>query len=188
MSTVSSFLFTAGYILGAVWRLARYAPRFGCALVLPKATHAARVLAAESQLVVELNRASAGDLAVRVRDEQGRGANHPSAALRAYPRLAVPPEAGAGARLADALRRVRWDASGQPRPVRDSAPSTGNSVQDSGPPPGSRRARGRGSAVGRLTPGARCVVLGATRRFTKGGEPIWARVAFVSSRWSWQCW
>ena len=56
MSTVSSFLFTAGYVLGAVRELARYAFRFCWALVLPKAQLAARVLAAESQLAVELNR------------------------------------------------------------------------------------------------------------------------------------
>jgi transposase InsO family protein len=56
MSTVSSFLFAAGHILGAVWELARYAFRFGCALLLPRAALAARVLAAESQLAVELNR------------------------------------------------------------------------------------------------------------------------------------
>jgi len=56
MSTVSSFLFTVGYVLGAVWELARYALRFGWALLLPKALLAARVLAAESQLAVELNR------------------------------------------------------------------------------------------------------------------------------------
>jgi len=55
MSTVSSFLFTAGYVLGAVRELARYALRFGWALLLPKARVAGRVLAAESQLAVELN-------------------------------------------------------------------------------------------------------------------------------------
>jgi len=56
MSTVSSFLFTAGYVLAAVWELARYALCFCWALALPKALLAARVLAAESQLAVELNR------------------------------------------------------------------------------------------------------------------------------------
>jgi len=56
MSTVSRFLFTAGYILGAVWELARYALGFGWAMLLPKARLAARVLAAESQLAMELNR------------------------------------------------------------------------------------------------------------------------------------
>ncbi|MCJ7822871.1 MAG: hypothetical protein MUQ26_07340 [Armatimonadetes bacterium] len=58
MNTVSSFLFTAGYVLGAVWELARYAFRFGWAMLLPKAALAARVLAAESQLAVALNHAS----------------------------------------------------------------------------------------------------------------------------------
>jgi hypothetical protein len=58
MSTISSFSFSAGYVLGAVWELARYAFRFGWALLLPKAMPAARVLAAESQLAVALNRPS----------------------------------------------------------------------------------------------------------------------------------
>jgi hypothetical protein len=53
MSTVSSFLFAAGYILGAVRELARYALRFGWALLLPKVVLAARVLAAESQLAID---------------------------------------------------------------------------------------------------------------------------------------
>ena len=56
MGTVSSFLFTAGYVLGAVRELTRYALGFCWALLLPKAMLAARVLAAESQLAVELNR------------------------------------------------------------------------------------------------------------------------------------
>ena len=56
MSTVSSFLFTAGHILGAVRELARYVLRFIWAMLLPKAQLAARVLAAESQLAVALNR------------------------------------------------------------------------------------------------------------------------------------
>jgi len=56
MSTVSAFVFTAGSILGALCELARYAFRFGCALLLQKAMLAARVLAAESQLAIELNR------------------------------------------------------------------------------------------------------------------------------------
>ena len=55
MSTVSSFLFAVGYVLGAVWELARYALRFCWALLLPRALLAARVLAAESQLAVALN-------------------------------------------------------------------------------------------------------------------------------------
>ena len=46
MITVSSFLLTAGYVLGAVRELARYAFGFCWALVLPKAVLAARVLAA----------------------------------------------------------------------------------------------------------------------------------------------
>jgi hypothetical protein len=51
-----SFLLTIGCVLGAVWELFRYALRFGRALLLPKIVLAARVLAAESQLAVELNR------------------------------------------------------------------------------------------------------------------------------------
>jgi transposase InsO family protein len=57
MSTVSGFLFTVGYVLGAVWELARHAFRFGLALVLLRAVLAARLLAAESQLAVALNHA-----------------------------------------------------------------------------------------------------------------------------------
>ena len=60
MSTVSSFLFTAGYVLGAVRELARYALGFCWELLVPKALLAARVLAAESQLAVELSRHSGG--------------------------------------------------------------------------------------------------------------------------------
>jgi len=60
MSTVSSFLFTAGYVMGAVRELTRYALGFCWAMLLPKAKLAARVLAAESQLTVEMNR-SGGD-------------------------------------------------------------------------------------------------------------------------------
>jgi hypothetical protein len=56
MSTVSSFLFTAGHVLGAGWELLRYALRLGWALLLPRAVLAARLLAAESQLAIELNR------------------------------------------------------------------------------------------------------------------------------------
>ena len=55
-----SFLLTIGCILGAVWELFRYALRFGWALLLPKIVLAARVLAAESQLAVELNRSGSG--------------------------------------------------------------------------------------------------------------------------------
>jgi len=56
MSTVSSLLVTAGYVLDAVRELVRYALRFCWALLLPRALLAARVLAAESQLAVALNR------------------------------------------------------------------------------------------------------------------------------------
>ena len=56
MSTVSSFLLTVGYVLGAVWELLRYALRFGWVLLLPKVVLAARLPAAESQLATELNR------------------------------------------------------------------------------------------------------------------------------------
>ena len=44
MSTVSSFLSTAGYVLGAVRELTRYALRFLWAMLLPNAKLAARVL------------------------------------------------------------------------------------------------------------------------------------------------
>ena len=56
VSTVSTFVLSAGYVLRAVWELARCALRFGWALLLPKAMLAARVLAAESQLAVGLSR------------------------------------------------------------------------------------------------------------------------------------
>ena len=56
MSTVSRFLSIAGYIVGAARELARYALGFCWALLLQKVLLAARVLAAESQLAVELNR------------------------------------------------------------------------------------------------------------------------------------
>ena len=56
MSTVSSFLFAVRYVLGAIRELARYLFRFGWALLLPRAVLAARALAAESQLAIELNR------------------------------------------------------------------------------------------------------------------------------------
>ena len=55
MSTVSSLLVTAGYVLDAVRELVRYALRFCWALLLPRALLAARVLGAESQLAVALN-------------------------------------------------------------------------------------------------------------------------------------
>lgn len=41
MSTVSTFLFSVGCLVGAVWELAGYALRFGWALLLPKALLAA---------------------------------------------------------------------------------------------------------------------------------------------------
>ena len=56
MSAISGFLFTIGCVLDAVWELARYALRFIWAMLLPKTQLAARVLAAESQLAVALNR------------------------------------------------------------------------------------------------------------------------------------
>jgi len=56
MSTVSSFFFTAGFIRRALCELARYALGFGWAMLLPKARLAARVLAAERQLAIELSR------------------------------------------------------------------------------------------------------------------------------------
>jgi hypothetical protein len=55
MSTVSTFVLSAGYILGSVWQLAGYAIRFGWALLLPRALLAARLVAVESQLAVELS-------------------------------------------------------------------------------------------------------------------------------------
>jgi len=58
MSTVSTFLFSGGCILGALWEAACCALQFAWALLLPKARLAARVLAAESQLAIELNRSS----------------------------------------------------------------------------------------------------------------------------------
>jgi transposase InsO family protein len=60
MSTASTFFCTLGYLLGALWELARYAVRFGWALLLPKALLAARLVAAESQLAVELNDSGGG--------------------------------------------------------------------------------------------------------------------------------
>lgn len=56
MSVISSVLLNAGVILRALFELAAYALRFGWMMVLPKARLAGRVLAAESQLAVELNR------------------------------------------------------------------------------------------------------------------------------------
>jgi hypothetical protein len=56
MSTVGTFLFNLRCVLTAVCEPTRYALRLFWALLLPKALLAARVLAAESQLAVELNR------------------------------------------------------------------------------------------------------------------------------------
>ncbi len=56
---------TVGYVLGAAWELTPYVFRFGWALLLPKVTLAARLLAAKSQPVVALNHAvSAVSIAV----------------------------------------------------------------------------------------------------------------------------
>jgi putative transposase len=60
MSAVATFLLTAGCILRALCEVARYALRFVWALLAPKAMLAARVLAAESQLAIELNRSGGG--------------------------------------------------------------------------------------------------------------------------------
>jgi hypothetical protein len=59
MSTVSTFVLSTGYVLGAVWELARYAIRFGWAL-LPKALLAGRLVTVESQLAVELSGSGGG--------------------------------------------------------------------------------------------------------------------------------
>jgi len=58
MGFISSLLFTIGAILRALCELVRYGLRFGWVMVLPRARLAARVLAAESQLAIELNRTS----------------------------------------------------------------------------------------------------------------------------------
>ena len=66
MSNVSTILCSVGYVVGTVWELTRYALKFGWAMVLPKALLAARLLAAESQLAVELyggGEAGVGDAA-----------------------------------------------------------------------------------------------------------------------------
>jgi len=60
MSTVSTFLFSGGCILGALWEAACYALQFAWALLVPKALLAGRVVALESQLAVELNRSGGG--------------------------------------------------------------------------------------------------------------------------------
>jgi len=56
MSVISSFVSTAGVILKALLELVGYGLRFVFMMVLPKARLAGRVLAAESQLAIELNR------------------------------------------------------------------------------------------------------------------------------------
>ena len=60
MSAVSTFVLSAGYVLSAVWELARYAIRFGWALLLPKALLAGRLVAVQSHLAVELNGSGGG--------------------------------------------------------------------------------------------------------------------------------
>ena len=60
MSIVSTFLFNAGCILGALWETACYALQFAWALLVPKVLLAGRVVALESQLAVELNRSGGG--------------------------------------------------------------------------------------------------------------------------------
>jgi hypothetical protein len=54
-TAISSLWFAIGCVFSGLCDLAGYAFRFHWALVLPKAVLAARVLAAESQLAVELN-------------------------------------------------------------------------------------------------------------------------------------
>jgi putative transposase len=56
MSAISCLLSTARVILGALLELLGYALRFVFMMALPKARLAGRVLAAESQLAIELNR------------------------------------------------------------------------------------------------------------------------------------
>ena len=60
MSTVSTFLFTAGCTLGALRETACYALLFAWALLVPKVLLAGRVVALESRLAVELNRPGDG--------------------------------------------------------------------------------------------------------------------------------
>ena len=45
MSAVSTFVLSAGYVLGAVWELARYAVKSGWVLLMPKAVLGARLTA-----------------------------------------------------------------------------------------------------------------------------------------------
>jgi len=56
MSANSSFCLSIGCVLAALCELAGYALRFCWALLLPKAMLAARLVAAESQLAVAVNR------------------------------------------------------------------------------------------------------------------------------------
>jgi len=60
MSTLLTFFFSAGGMLRALWELAGYGLRFCWAMLLPKARVAGRLLAAESQLVVEVNGSGGG--------------------------------------------------------------------------------------------------------------------------------
>ena len=60
MSTVPTFLFSAGCIAGALWETAGHALRFAWALLLPKVLVAGRGVALESQLAVEVDRSSGG--------------------------------------------------------------------------------------------------------------------------------
>jgi putative transposase len=56
MSAISSLLLTAGVMLRALCEIACYACRFAWTLMLPRARLVGRVLAAESQLAIELDR------------------------------------------------------------------------------------------------------------------------------------
>jgi len=60
MRVLLSFLWHVGSCLGVLLQLLRYALRFCWALVLPRAVMAAQLLAIQSQLAAELNRASGG--------------------------------------------------------------------------------------------------------------------------------
>jgi hypothetical protein len=58
MKAVSSFLWHVGSCLDVLLQLLRHALSFCWALLLPRAVTAAKLLAIQSQLAVELNRAS----------------------------------------------------------------------------------------------------------------------------------
>ncbi|MCJ7751061.1 MAG: hypothetical protein MUQ65_08200, partial [Armatimonadetes bacterium] len=60
MNALSTFFFSAGCILRSLGELARYALRFGWALLLPKALLAGHVVALESQLAVEISGSGGG--------------------------------------------------------------------------------------------------------------------------------